>query len=137
MMELISTDEHFILHKLQQCEHALWVDRATGAFSIRASWDLARWTGQGGLVARWPGGPGGLGGQVVRWARWAEARGPDGQVVRLARWAGKPGGQVATGQVGQVGQVGWVASWARWARWPGGSGGRVARWARWPEARGP
>ena len=42
MMELIATDEHFIFLKLQQCEHALWCSRTTGAFSIRASWDLAR-----------------------------------------------------------------------------------------------
>ena len=42
MMELIATEEHFILLKIQQCEHALWINRTTGAFSIRASWDLAR-----------------------------------------------------------------------------------------------
>ena len=43
MMELIATEEHFILLKIQQCEHALWISRTTGEFSIRASWDLARW----------------------------------------------------------------------------------------------
>ena len=42
MMELIATEDHFILLKIQQCEHALWINRTTGAFSIRASWDLAR-----------------------------------------------------------------------------------------------
>ena len=30
MMELISTDDHLILHQLVQSEHALWVSRHTG-----------------------------------------------------------------------------------------------------------
>ena len=30
MMELISTDDHFIFHQLVQSEHALWVNRHTG-----------------------------------------------------------------------------------------------------------
>ena len=41
MMELISTDDHLILHQLVQSEHALWVSRHTGEVSLHASWDLA------------------------------------------------------------------------------------------------
>jgi len=52
-MELISTDEHFIFHKIQQCEHALWICRLTGTFSIRASWDLASESNPECLGAVW------------------------------------------------------------------------------------
>ena len=42
MLELITTDHHYIFHQLVQSEHALWVNRHTGHFSMRASWDLAQ-----------------------------------------------------------------------------------------------
>ena len=40
-MELISTDDFFILQHLQRSETSLWVCRKTGQFSVRAPWDLA------------------------------------------------------------------------------------------------
>ena len=40
-MELISTDDYFILQHLQRSETSLWVCRKTGQFSVRAPWDLA------------------------------------------------------------------------------------------------
>ena len=42
MLELITTDDHYIFHQLVQSEHALWINRHTGNFSMRASWDLAQ-----------------------------------------------------------------------------------------------
>jgi len=53
MMEFISTDDHFILHQLVQSEHALWICRHTGAFSIHASWDLAQESNPECLGAIW------------------------------------------------------------------------------------
>ena len=40
-MELISTDEFFILQPLQKGEHSLFVSKSSGLFEIRPSWDLA------------------------------------------------------------------------------------------------
>lgn len=40
-MELISTDDFFILQHLQRSETSLWVCRKTGRFSVRPPWDLA------------------------------------------------------------------------------------------------
>ena len=40
-MELISTDDYFILQHLQRSETSLWVCRKTGKFSVRPPWDLA------------------------------------------------------------------------------------------------
>jgi len=53
MMELISTDDHYILHQLVQCEHALWISRHTGEFSVHASWDLAQESNPECLGATW------------------------------------------------------------------------------------
>ena len=53
MMELISTDDHFIFHQLVQSEHALWVNRHTGAVSMHASWDLAQEANPECLGAVW------------------------------------------------------------------------------------
>jgi len=53
MMELISTDDHYILHQLVQCEHALWICRHTGTFSVHASWDLAQESNPECLGATW------------------------------------------------------------------------------------
>jgi hypothetical protein len=39
-MELISTDDYFILQHLQRSETSLWVCRKTGKFSVRPPWDL-------------------------------------------------------------------------------------------------
>ena len=41
IMELISTDDFFILQPLQKGEDSLWCCKRTGQFQIRASWDLA------------------------------------------------------------------------------------------------
>ena len=41
IMELISTDDFFILQHLQRSETSLWVCRKTGKFSVRPPWDLA------------------------------------------------------------------------------------------------
>ena len=40
IMELISTDDYFILQHLQRSETSLWVCRKTGKFSVRPPWDL-------------------------------------------------------------------------------------------------
>ena len=40
-MELISTDDYFILQHLQRSETSLWVCRKTGKFVVRPPWDLA------------------------------------------------------------------------------------------------
>ena len=53
MMELISTDDHYILHQLVQSEHALWLNRHTGHFSMHASWDLAQESNPECLGAVW------------------------------------------------------------------------------------
>ena len=53
MMELISTDDHYIFQQLVQSEHALWVNRHTGTFSMHASWDLAQESNPECLGAVW------------------------------------------------------------------------------------
>jgi len=53
MMELISTDDHYIFHQLVQSEHALWINRHSGAFSMHASWDLAQESNPECLGAVW------------------------------------------------------------------------------------
>jgi hypothetical protein len=40
-MELISTDDFFILQPLQKGEDSLWCCKRSGQFQIRPSWDLA------------------------------------------------------------------------------------------------
>jgi hypothetical protein len=40
-MELISTDDFFILQHLQRSDTSLWVCRKTGKFSVRPPWDLS------------------------------------------------------------------------------------------------
>ena len=53
MLELITTDQHYIFHQLVQSEHALWLNRLTGEFSMRASWDLAQESNPECLGAVW------------------------------------------------------------------------------------
>ena len=53
MLEVITTDQHFIFHQLVQSEHALWLNRVTGEFSMRASWDLAQESNPECLGAVW------------------------------------------------------------------------------------
>ena len=40
-MELIATDDFYILQPLQKGDVNLWVDRRSGKFEARPSWDLA------------------------------------------------------------------------------------------------